>query len=417
MPEFDLPAGDMPEKPCLRLGLMPLADAAPIVVAQARGYFARHGLDVEIAVERAWAAVRDKVATGVLDAAQMLAPMPLAATLGLDGVRTPMLTAMTLSLNGNAIVVSEDLHARMCAFCEEVGGADEQPKSKALVWARALKRLIDFERRSGKPAPVFAHVYPYSTHHYELRYWLAAGGIQPDRDLNLIVVPPPQAVAQLESGRIDGFCVGAPWGEVAERRGVGRRIVSKYQIWNNSPEKVLGVTQAWAALFPRTHLALVAALIEANRWLDQPGNRAEAARLLSEEHYLEAPSACVRDALSCKAADADFGPGLVFHAGAAGFPWRSQARWFLTQMQRWNHLRTDINSNAVTAAVYRPDLFRSAAAMVGVATPAVDEKVEGVHAGNWTLAGSPSAITMGADRFLDHRVFEPAAGRNVIALR
>jgi ABC-type nitrate/sulfonate/bicarbonate transport system substrate-binding protein len=390
------------EKTFVRIGVMPLADAAPIVVAQAKGYFAKFGLEVEIAPERAWAAVRDKVAAGVLDAAQMLAPMPLAATLGLDAVHTPMLTALTLNLNGNAIVVSNALHSRL----QTLRDANEPG---ALGWARALRRAIESDRITGLPAPTFAHVYPFSTHHSELRYWLAAGGLQPDHDLNLIVVPPPQAVAQLQAGRIDGFCVGAPWGEVAESSGIGRRIVSKYQIWNNSPEKVLGVTRAWAEENPNTHLAMVAALIESGRWLDQAENRAEAAWLLNDEQYLDAPLSCVVSALRCHAPDTEFGPGFVFSAGAAGFPWRSQARWFIEQMHRWHHLPDDMATDAIVDAVYRPDIYRAAAALTGTPSPAVDSKSEGTHSANWLLETGANAITMGPDRFFDDAIFPATA--------
>jgi nitrate/nitrite transport system substrate-binding protein len=387
-----------PEKPYVRIGVVPLADAAPIVVAQAKGFFARHGLEVEIALERAWAAVRDKVAAERLDAAQMLAPMPLAATLGLDAVQVPMLTGLTLNLNGNAIVVSNNLYSRLQAM-------KRPDETGALAWAQALKRVVEADRATGRPLPVFAHVYPFSTHHYELRYWLAAAGIRPDHDLNLIVVPPPQAVTQLEAARIDGFCVGAPWAEVAEQLGVGRRIVSKFQIWNNSPEKVLGVTRAWAEAHPNTHLALIAAIIEANRWLDLPENREEAARLLSDGRYIDAPLECVTTALRVNPSGYEFGPGLVFHSGAAGFPWVSQALWFLQQMRRWQPLPKDIDSSCIASEVYRPDLYRAAAERVGITFPLVDFKTEGTHSSSWMLEGARGAIAMGSDRFVDGAIF------------
>ncbi len=386
------------EKTFLRIGVMPLVDAAPIVIAQEKGFFTRQGLEVEIALERAWAAVRDKVAAERLDAAQMLAPMPLAATLGVDAVQTPMLTALTLNLNGNAIVVGNGLHSRLLAMKQP----DEQG---ALGWSKALRRVIDADRATGRPAPVFAHVYPFSTHHYELRYWLAAAGIDPDHDLNLIVVPPPQMVAQLETGRIDGFCVGAPWGELAEVLGTGRRIVNKFQIWNNSPEKVLGVTRAWAEAHPQTHLALLAALIEAGRWLDEPGNRGEAARLLVEGRWLDAPLECVQQSLGARAPDHEWGPGFVFHAGAAGFPWVSQALWFLQQMRRWHRLPAHLDANDIAGEVFRPDLFRAAAERAGINSPLVDFKTEGAHGQAWSLDGARGAIPMGPDRFLDGAQF------------
>jgi nitrate/nitrite transport system substrate-binding protein len=391
------------EKTFLRIGVIPLADAAPLVVAQQKGFFERQGLEVELTLERAWAAVRDKVAAERLDAAHMLAPMPLAATLGLDSVQTPMLTALTLNLNGNAIVVSNSLHSRLAAMkrTDEAG---------AIGWARAFRRVIEADRATGRPALVLAHVYPFSNHHYELRYWLGAAGIDADHDLNLIVVPPPQMVTQLEAGRIDGFCVGAPWGEMAELLGIGRRIVSKYQIWNNSPEKVLGVTRAWAESHPQTHIALITALIEAGRWLDQPGNRKEAARLMVEGRWLDAPMESVQQALGVRPEGHEFGPGMTFHAGAAGFPWVSQALWLLKQIRHWHRLPAHVDANDVAGEVFRPDLYRAAAERIGVNAPLVDFKTEGSHARPWLLDGAQGAISMGPDCFLDGAHFPDDRG-------
>lgn len=380
----------VPEKPRLRLGVMPLADAAPIIIAREYGFFARHGLDVAISVESAWASVRDKVAAGLLDAAQMLAPMPLAAALGIDGVGVPLLTALSLNLNGNAITLSEALVRRMQVQSEdprEIGAA--------------LKRVIDADRAAGVPPRVFAHVFPFSPHNYELRYWLAGCGIDPDRDVQLVVIPPPQMVAHLRDGGIDGFCVGAPWGSVAQADGIGRMLVTKHQIWNHSPEKVLGVTQEWAQRHPQTHLALIAALIETARWLDQPEHRIEAAQIMAEGRYLDAPFAAIQASLLRHSAERMHGPGLVFHDGAATFPWVSQALWFLQQMQRWGQASQDIDAMAIATKVYRPDIYRLAAQEVGEPCPAVDHKPEGVHTGNWQLSSGAGELQLGADLFFD----------------
>lgn len=386
-----------PEKSRLRIGILPLADAAPIVIAQARGHFAQHGLDVSITVENTWAGIRDKLAAGLLDAAHMLAPMPLAATLGIDGIGVPMQTAMSLSLNGNAITVSSALHRRM--RLEEDG-----PRAAGA----ALRRVILADRAVQAPPLLFAHVFPYSAHHYELRYWLTGCGIDPDRDLRLVVVPPQQMVQQLQDGRIDGFCVGAPWGTVAERAGLGRSIVSKHQIWNSSPEKVLGVTRDWAERHPQTHLALVAALIEAGRWLDAAANRSHAAQMLKTGDYLRGASLIeLEEALAVGDARHPRGPGLLFHAGAANFPWRSHAQWFLAQMQRWGHLPPDTDVAAIAAAVYRPDVYRLAAQRVGQPCPRVDTKPEGLHAGAWAVSSDSGPLLMGPDLLFDGAVFDP----------
>ncbi len=378
---------ESPEIKTLRIGVVPLADAAPLVVACARGFFAAQGLEVELSVEASWASIRDKVAAGLLDAAQMLAPMPLAATLGLDGVGVPMVTGLSLNLNGNAITVSEPLYRALRLHTHE-----------AMAAGHALKAVLAHDRVHGRGPRVFAHVFPFSAHHYQLRHWLAAAGIDPDRDLRLEVVPPPLMVQHLRDGRIDGFCVGAPWGAVAEAAGVGQRIVSGYQIWNNAPEKVLGVTRAWADAHPATHRALIAALIAAARWLDSPAHRLEAAQVLIERVLLDAPPATLRAALARPPPGDPFaGAGLVFHDGAAGFPWRSHAHWFITQMQRWQQLDRAVDAATVARAVYRPELFRAAAQRVGAPCPTADSKAENQHATPWRMAASEGELQMGAD--------------------
>lgn len=388
------------EKPSLRLGIIPLVDAVPIVAAKAKGFFERHGLDVRISSEASWASIRDKVVAGVLDGAQMLAPMPIAATLGVDGIGVPMVTAISLNLNGNSIAVSNALYSEMGA----------KPLEPAAAGA-ALRDVLARDRAAGRGPRVFAHVFPFSAHHYQLRYWLAACGIDPDQDLRLEVIPPPQMVQHLREGRIDGFCVGAPWGAVAETAGLGRRIVNSYQIWNNSPEKVLGVTGDWAEAHPETHLALVSALIETNQWLDAPGNREEAAQLLIDSAVLEAPEKVIREALAAAGdggatATAPFNPELVFHAGAASFPWLSHAAWFIAQMQRWRQIDATIDPAATAQRVYRPQIYREAARALGLPCPETDFKTEGSHAGAWSLPLAGGALSMGPDRFFDGGSFE-----------
>ncbi len=382
------------EKTELKIGLVPLVDAAPLIVAKEKGFFAAHGLDVTLSVEASWASIRDKVAAGLLDAAHMLAPMPIAATLGIDGMRVPMLTAMSLNLNGNAIAVSESLFWQM-----------QLDDTNPLAVGTQLKHVLQADRAAGAAPRVFAHVFPFSTHHYELRYWLAGCGIDPDRDLQLAVVPPPQMVKSLREGSIDGFCVGAPWSEVAQNDGIGRVVVRKYQIWNNSPEKVLGVTHAWAHAHPNTHTALIAALIEASRWIDRTENRSEAARLVVEGHYVEAAPEIVHNALKARTADHPLGRGLVFNEGAATFPWTSHALWFIQQMIRWQQAPADIDARVIAEASYRPDLYRAAAALVGEPCPKQDYKPEGEHSRGWRLTDASAPISMGPDLFFDGQHF------------
>lgn len=396
------PADDDLEKRSLRLGFVPLLDAAPLVIAKERGFFRRQGLDVTLSREPSWANVRDHLAAGRLDAAQMLAPMPLASTLGAGARAVPMQTALSLGLNGNAITVSTELHRRMREL-------DPQALQQQPVPARALKRVLDDERRDGRAPRVFAVVFPFSAHNYELRYWLATGGIDPERDLELRVVPPCKMVEALAEGAIDGYCVGEPWNAYAAHAGCGHTIVRSYDIWNNAPEKVLAVTREWAEHHPRTHRALVRALIDAARWIDRPENRLETIHVIAGESHVDAPVEVIERALAGdpRAAREDAGTGTFFR-GAATFPWRSHAIWFVTQMLRWGQVEPPVDITALVEAVYRTDVYRDAAAELGVATPLTDVKHEGVHDAPWLLEDATSPIVMGPDAFLDGRTFDPA---------
>lgn len=393
----------------LRLGIVPLSDCAVLAVAKERGFFRRHGIEVEISREISWANVRDKIAAGALDGAQMLAGMPIAATVGADPVAPPLLTALSLDLNGNAITVSNQLWSRLAA-------ADPQALASRPVGAAALKRVLLEDRAAGRPPPRLAMVYPFATHHYELRYWLAAAGIDPDRDVQICVVPPPRMVEFLERRAIDGFCVGEPWNTLAVDRGVGRILVTKYEIWNNSPEKVFAVTRRFAEQHPELHRALLRALIEAAAWADEPENRRAVAHLLASESFIGVPEDALAASLTGRLRTALDAPVLccpdfhVFHRYAAGFPWISQAAWLLLQMLRWGQIAEPLDVLAAARETYRPDLYREAARELGLPSPIDDMKSEGTHAAPWWLQATGGArIRMGPDLFLDGRCFDPAA--------
>ena len=384
------------------LGFIPLTDCAPLVMAKERGWFAEQGLDVTLSRESSWATLRDKLAAGVLDGAHMLAPMPLAATLGLGPLRTPMVSAMSLSLNGNAVTVSEALHRRLTEIDPEAMA--EQPLS-----ARALKRLIDRERAAGRPPLTFATVFPHSGHAYQLRYWMAASGIDPDCDVRLVVVPPERMVERLREGSVDGYCVGEPWNQLAVQSGLGRVLVTSYDIWNNHPEKVLGVTEAWAERNPNTHRALIRALLEAGRWMDRAENRLEVVERISGPRYVNAPEHVVRMSMAgvFQYAQREMPRALpdfnVFHRYAANFPWRSHALWFLTQMVRWGQLAPATDLRAVAERVYRPEIYREAAAALGIPAPVDDYKSEGAHHQRHEVSG----VGLGGDLFIDGQRFDP----------
>lgn len=394
------------EKTDLALGFIPLTDCAPLVIASEKGFFGRHGLNVDLSREASWANIRDKVALNALDGAQMLAPMPIAATLGSGIVEQPTITAFNLDLNGNAITISNNLYERMCQ-------ADPEAMAESPITARALKAVIELERQSDKPPMTFAMVFPVSTHNYQLRYWMASGSIDPDRDVRLIVIPPPHMVSNLEAGVIDGYCVGEPWNARAVRQGIGQTLITGYEIWNNSPEKVLGVKQAWAEKYPNTHRALLMALLEACQWIDQPENREEAIQIIAGDTYINAPIEDVAASLTgtyCykKTSEpvnlSDFN---VFFRYAANYPWRSHAIWFMTQMYRWGQIDKMINISDLASQIYRPDIFREAAEALGIPVPVDDYKQEGVHSESWILPAAGQPIEMGADQFFDGMNYEP----------
>ena len=374
------------QKTKLKLGFVPLADCAPLVVAKECGFFAAEGLSVELSREASWANIRDKVAAGALHGAQMLATMPMSMSLGLAAVRSATIAPMALSLGGNTITVASWLAERLAA----AGGPANA----------ALKTVMDEERRAGRPPLTFAMVYPFSTHHYELRYWLAAGGVDPDQDLRLIVAPPQHMPAHLSSGNIAGFCVGEPWGSLAEKMGIGRIVARSNDVFASRIEKVFGVTRAFAESCPETLQALLRALIGAAAWCET--YRDGAADFISQPSCVNVPLDVVEAALLAPGA-------MAFHDNAANFPWRSQAVWMLTQMRRWKHVgdRTDLRRVAEDA--YRPDLYRLAALSLKLPIPLVDYKSEGSHAGPWLLEEATGPITMGPDLLMDGARFDPAS--------
>lgn len=354
-----------PERPKLKVGFIPIIDCAAIVMAEELGAYERQGLEVEIRREVSWANVRDKLALGVLDASHILAPLPLAQTLAIDSVSVPMINAMTLEVNGNAVTLAAGLW-------REIEEAAPELAARRPLDARALAAVVA-KRRARNAAPiVLASVFPYSVQNYMLRLWLSSGGLDPDRDVRLTVVPPPHTVAHLSGGVIDGYCVGEPWNQQSESLGIGRIALTGPDIWRGMPEKVLGTTEAWAERNPQTLKALIKALIEASLWLDDPANRPEAARILSSPRHLNMPADVMARTLEQ--------PGFhVFQKDAANFPWRSHADWFLKQMVRWGQAPADIDITAVADRVYRADLYRAAAREMDVDCPEIDRLPPGGH--------------------------------------
>ena len=365
------------EKDELKLGFIKLTDMAPLAVAYELGYFEDEGLYVTLEPQANWKVLLDRVITGELDGAHMLAGQPLGATVGF-GTAAHVVTAFSMDLNGNGITVANDVWAAMKKNVPL--GADG--KVVHPIKADALKPVVDSYRAAGKPFKL-GMVFPVSTHNYELRYWLAAGGIHPgyyasgdasgqiDADVLLSVTPPPQMPATLEAGTINGYAVGEPWNQQAVVKGIGVPVVTDYEIWKNNPEKVFGVTAEWAAANPHTHVALIKALIRAAMWLDANGNanREAAVTMLAKPDYVGADRAVIAASMTGtfeyergdKRPVPDFN---VFFRYFATYPFYSDAVWYLTQMRRWGQiaeLKDDAWYDATARSVYKPDIYSEAA--------------------------------------------------------
>jgi ABC-type nitrate/sulfonate/bicarbonate transport system substrate-binding protein len=382
----------MTSQPVFHIGLIRLTDAAPLIIARELGYFAAENIEVSLSVEPSWANIADKLSYGLLDGAMLLPPLALALHLGLSGGGgpEPIIVPAALSLNGNTVTLAERWAAPL----------DAGP-APAIETARRLRALI---RQRGEK-PVLAVVHTFSTHNFLLRYWLAAGGIDPDREVNFTVVPPAETAAALAAGKIDGFCAGAPWGEVAARGEFGRTVATSSAIWNHGTEKVFAVRKRAAEQDPERLSAVLRALLRAAAYCDEPVNAASVADVLAQGRYLGLPPEIILASLP-GGASRNGTDVSVFFANAATFPWRSHAAWFLGQMRRWGYLGAEVDAKAATA-IFRPDLYAQAAGAVGLSVPAMPSKSEGQHAGDWRLPASPNPIAMGPDRFMDGAVFDP----------
>jgi NitT/TauT family transport system ATP-binding protein/nitrate/nitrite transport system substrate-binding protein len=381
----------MSDRPTLRLGLVKLTDAAPLIIAKELGLFAAEALDVELLVEPSWANVADKLTYGLIDGAVMLPPLAFAITLGLRGAAHKLIVPLSISLGGNTVSLGTALADPVLAAAGAHG---------ALAAAQAFARVL--QKRAPGSAPTLAVVHTFSTHNLLLRYWLSAGGVDPERQVELVVIPPARVVDALKSGRIDGFCAGPPWGDVAARAGLARTVTQSHEIWQNGPEKVFALSAAWAEEHPETLQALLRALLRAARYCDAPSNAGEVAGILSQARYLGQDIDAIKAALPGGSAPSR---ASVFQANAANFPFRSHAQWFLHEMARWHYLDPAVDARAVAEMVYRPDLYASAAQAVGLAVPIIDRKPEGAHDVAWQLEAQPEPIAMGADRFCDGKIF------------
>lgn len=378
------------EKEELKFGFIKLTDMAPLAIAYEKGFFEDEGLYVTLEAQANWKVLLDRVIDGELDGAHMLAGQPLGATIGF-GTSAHVVTAFSMDLNGNAITVSNDVWKMMKPHLPVENGKPIHP-----IKADALKPAIEKFKADGKPFKM-GMVFPVSTHNYELRYWLAAGGIHPGfyaphegdtsgnilADALLSVTPPPQMPATLEAGTINGYCVGEPWNQQAVFKGIGVPVITDYEIWKNNPEKVFGVSNSWAEKYPNTHLAVVKALIRAAKWLDDNNNanRPEAVKILSKSNYVGADYDVIANSMTGtfeyeKGDKRDIPDFNVFYRYHATYPYYSDAVWYLTQMRRWGQIpenKPDSWYDEMARKVYKPDIYLAAAKLL-VAEGKVDKK-------------------------------------------
>ncbi|PVB59973.1 CmpA/NrtA family ABC transporter substrate-binding protein [Labrenzia sp. 011] len=339
-------------------GFIPLLDSAVLVAAAEKGFAGQEGIALKLVRETSWANIRDRIAVGHFDVAHMLAPMPIAASLNLTSLAVPMLAPMLLGLGGNAITVSTGLWADMVAAGADSGG---DPASTG----KALGTVIATRRTEGAPPLRFGVVHPFSGHAYELRYWIAAAGLDPDRDMEITVLAPQIMADALATGQLDGYCAGEPWNTAAVTAGTGRIATFKQAIWPDSPEKVLGVTRKWAEANPETLAALLRALSRAADWCAETGNGEELAALLSRSDLLACPADICLPALTGRIRLGrntvkqipDF---LSFSGGARAAPMPSHGKWFYDQMVRWGQVERSAAAAAATARIFSPDLYLDA---------------------------------------------------------
>ncbi len=387
LPMPSISAGD--GQKVVRAGFIPLVDASVLIAAAEFGFAAREGLTLDLVKDVSWANVRDRLAFRQFDIAHMLSPMPIASMLGLGSNPSPTITPFSLGRGGNAITLSTRLFERM----RDIDGVSE--KASALENAQSLAKVLRDMKARGEALPMFGVTYPFSSHNYEFRYWLAAGGINPDRDVKLVVVPPPLTSDALAAGAIDGFCVGAPWNMVASERGVGRIVAAKQDIWPSAPEKVIGMRPEWADSHTDTVSRLIVALDAAARWCDLPENHDAVAEALADPRFIAAPVHIIRHVLAGEfSLDAKGNRRIIpdyfkFHREFANYPKPGHALWIYSQMIRWGQAELSEQGLKSAASAYRPDLYRAA---LGTGPDNADLGSEGMNV---------------SDRFMDGHVFDP----------
>jgi two-component system, oxyanion-binding sensor len=343
----------------LRVGFIPLIDAAALLIAVDKGFAATEGLAIDLVREVSWSNVRDKLNIGLFDAAHLLAPLTIASSLGIGHVKIALSAPFMLGLNGNAITVSPGLYDALATAAD---GKLDDPQ----VSARALARVVAGRRRRGAEPLTFGMTFPFSTHNYQIRFWMAAGGVDPDEDVQLVVLPPPYMVDSLSSRQVDGFCVGAPWNSIAVELGIGRILHFGCDIFAHAPEKVLAVRAAWAANRADALQRLLAALDRAAAFINEPAHVEEVAGLLAAPDRVGVAPEIIHRTLLGELRTAVDGTSrshpdyILIGRGGAGRPEPVHALWLYAQMVRWRQARLSSDLLAAAEACFRPDLYEAA---------------------------------------------------------
>lgn len=351
-------ASEAPETPNINFGIIALTDCSPIVIAHEKGLFKKYGIASTVTKGASWAAIRDSLANGDIQATHMLLGMPIASTMGLGGApKKPMIAPWILNRNGQAITLASSLKGKIAA----------DPK--------ALKPMVDAAKAAGNPMS-FAMTFPPGTHAMWLRYWLAAGGINPGdaagagADISLITIPPPQMVANMQAGKMDGYCVGEPWNSRAIKEEIGFTAINTQDIWKDHPEKVCAFSEDFAAKNPKTVKAVLKALHEASVWLDVMDNRPEQAKIVSAPTYINCPPEAILPRLQGKY---DMGDGrkvrdpnyMIFSSRNCNYPQPKYAKWWLTQLRRWGFTDGAPDYEGIAKQVMRADIYEEAMKEIG----------------------------------------------------
>jgi nitrate/nitrite transport system substrate-binding protein len=357
------PAGDAPESPKVNFGMIALTDCSPIVIAHEKGLFKKYGIQSTVTKGANWAAIRDNLSSGSIQATHMLIGMPLASTMGLAGSpKKPMVIPWLLNRNGQAITLKTEWKGKV--------GAD--PK--------ALKPFVEQAKKLGEPL-TFAMTFPPGTHAMWMRFYLGAGGIDPDKDITLITIPPPQMVANMKIGKMDGFCVGEPWNARAISDGIGFTSVTTQDLWKDHPEKVCAFTEEFAEKNPKTVKAILKALHEASVWLDDFGNRKEQCDIVSKATYINCDPKTILGRLL---GELDYGDGrkvkdshpMHFSRRNCNYPQPKYAKWFLSQYRRWGMVAGAPDYDGIAKRVMRTDLYEAAMKEIGYQHAGLDNSPE-----------------------------------------